>query len=128
MENFIIICVTIICGIATFFLSSKFKKGAVTSSALITLLSGLILPRLFPEIGGTLAAAGACASYAGMIEAKRITSLKEMGIVSLFVGFIFIIASAGYPGVGGRLGTIAAIGCFAWLALRNIFYKVNILK
>lgn len=121
MVELTIIIIAVVSGIATYLTANGLKKGAVLASALVTLVSGIILPHLFPATGGTLAVVAACGSYAGMISADNIQRLWEMAAVSLITGILFIAANNAYVGVGGRLGTIAAISCFAWLGLKRVF-------
>lgn len=123
MENLIILIVCLLAGISTYHISCTLGKGPVVASAVVTLLSGLIFPFLFPTIGGVLAAAGACASYTGMVDIQKVCSLKEMAGVSLITGSIFIIATSAYSGIGGRLGTISAIACFVWIGIKILFSK-----
>lgn len=120
MDNIIILLVCTTSGISTYYISCILEKGAVVASAVVTLSSGLIFPLLFPELGGVLAAAGACASYAGMVDIQKVCSLREMVAVSIIVGILFILFTFAYPGIGGRLGSIAAVACFIWLGIKNI--------
>lgn len=119
MENLIFILTASAAGTLSYGISNKFKKGPVFGSSIITLVAGIILPVLFPEIGGKLAAAAACASYAGMAATKLIPSTLEMSLISALSGVMLLIASNAYVGIGGRLGTIAALACFAWIGLRK---------
>lgn len=123
MEEILILLVSLIAGLNTYFISCKLKKGAVFGSALTTLISGIVFPILFSSIGTALAAVGACASYAGMIEAKRVGTAFDMAAVSILSGGIFIVVSSAYIGIGGRLGTIAAIACFVWLGIKRIIFN-----
>lgn len=119
MENLIFILTASAAGTLSYGISNKFKKGPVFGSSVITLVAGIILPVLIPEIGGKLAAAAACASYAGMAATKLIPSTLEMSLISALSGVMLLIASNAYVGIGGRLGTIAALACFAWIGLRK---------
>lgn len=121
MEEITILIIAVLAGIATYVVSHILNRGAVIASAIITLVSGLVLPYFFPATGGVLATAAACSSYAGMISLENALNLLEMSVISLMTGILFIIASNAYPGIGGRLGTIAAIACFAWLAFKKVF-------
>lgn len=121
MDNIIILFVSVLSGIATYSISNILNKGAVFASALVTLISGIIFPYFFPELGTSLMIVAACASYAGMVSVKNVSSLSEMAIVSLITGTLFIISNSAYQGVGGRLGTIAALSCFAWIGIKRVF-------
>lgn len=123
MDEMIILSISIASGIATYIVSNILKRGAVIASAVITLVSGLMLPYFFPAIGGTLATAAACSSYAGMISLENALNLSEMSVISLMTGILFIAATNAYAGIGGRLGTIAAISCFAWLGFKKVFVR-----
>lgn len=125
MEEMIILIISIIAGMATYIVSHILKRGAVIASAIITLVSGLILPYFFPLTGGILATAAACSSYAGMISLENALNLFEMAVISLMTGILFIAARSAYIGIGGRLGTIAAISCFAWLGFKKVFVGLN---
>lgn len=125
MDELIILIVSIIAGISTYIVSNILKRGAVIASAIIVLVSGLILPYFFPMNGSLLATAAACASYAGMISIENALNLLEMALISLLTGILFIAAESAYVGVGGRLGTIAAISCFAWLGFKKVFVGSN---
>ena len=121
----IILTISVVSGIATYVVSHILKRGAVIASAIITLVAGLILPYFFPSIGNTLATAAACSSYAGMISIENALNLLEMSVISLMTGILFIAATSAYIGIGGRLGTIAAISCFAWLGFKKVFIGLN---
>ena len=125
MEEVIILIISIVAGMATYIISNFLKRGAVIASAIITLVSGLMLPYFFPSIGGILATAAACSSYAGMISLENALNLFEMAVISLMTGILFIAANSAYPGIGGRLGTIAAISCFAWLGVKKVFVGLD---
>ena len=121
MENILIMITSMLAGIATYAITNIFNKEAVLASASVTLTSGIILPLLFPTFGTTLMVVAACASYAGMVAVKNVPKLWEMVIVSSITGSLFIISSSAYSGIGGRLGTIAALSCFTWLGFKKVF-------
>lgn len=121
MEELIILIISVAAGMATYIVSNILKRGSVIASAIITLVSGIMLPHFFPVMGGVLATAAACSSYAGMISLENALNLLEMAIISLMTGILFIAARSAYIGIGGRLGTIAAISCFAWLGFKKVF-------
>ena len=123
MEQMIILLISLVAGVTTYVVSHILNRGPVIASAIITLISGLMLPHFFPIIGHVLATAAACSSYAGMISLENALNLFEMAIISLFTGILFILVSNSYPGIGGRLGTISAISCFAWLGFKKVFIK-----
>ncbi len=123
MEVLIVLIISVLAGMATYAISINLEKGAVFASAIVTLVSGIVLPHFFPEIAGTVTGVAACASYAGMISEKNALGLLNMAIISLTAGILFITTSSAYIGIGGRLGTIGAIACFNWLGFRKIFLE-----
>lgn len=125
MEEAIILIISIAAGMSTYIISNILKRGAVIASAITTLVSGFMLPHFFPLIGCVLATAAACSSYAGMISLENALNILEMSIISLMTGILFIAAKSAYPGIGGRLGTIAAISCFAWLGFKKVFVGLD---
>ena len=125
MEEVIILIISIVAGMSTYIVSNILKRGAVIASAVITLVSGLMLPYFFPSMGAVLSTAAACSSYAGMISLENALNLLEMSIISLMTGILFIAAKSAYIGIGGRLGTIADISCFAWLGFKKVFVGLD---
>ncbi|WMM26183.1 hypothetical protein RBU61_05780 [Tissierella sp. MB52-C2] len=125
MEEVIILIISIVAGMGTYIVANILKRGAVIASAIITLVSGLMLPYFFPLTGGVLATAAACSSYAGMISLENALNLLEMAVISLMTGILFIAARTAYIGIGGRLGTIAAISCFAWIGFKKVFVGLD---
>lgn len=125
MDDVIVLIISVVAGMATYIVSNFLKRGAVIASAIITLVSGLMLPYFFPLRGSVLATAAACASYAGMISVENALNLFEMAVISLMTGILFIAANSAYAGVGGRLGTIAAISCFTWLGFKKVFVGID---
>lgn len=125
MEELIILLVSILSGMATYAVANILKRGAVIASAIVVLSAGLLIPHFFPASGALLATAAACASYAGMISVENALNVLEMAVISLMTGILFLAASSAYVGIGGRLGTIAAIACFAWLGFKKIFVGLD---
>ncbi|NBG87008.1 hypothetical protein [Isachenkonia alkalipeptolytica] len=123
MDNLAIIITAILAGIATYTISVKLEKGAVFGSAIVVLLSGLFLPHFF-EMGTTLAVMATTSSYAGMVAAKNVPNLKEMAAVGFIAGVLFILVEVPFAGVGGKLGTIAAISCLGWIGLKKTLVMV----
>jgi hypothetical protein len=105
----------------TFYLSVTLDHGAVLASGGTALISGLILPNLFPgEVGDTLAVMATCASFAGMSSPKRITNWWAVMAMGLFTGMIYILSMPLAGGAGGKLGTISfgvAVSVSAWHAV-----------
>ena len=125
MIEVIILAVAVLSGILTYLASIIIKRGSVVASAIVTLASGLVLPHFFPELGDTLAAVAACASYAGMISVENALDIKEMAAISLMTGILYLVTTHVFVGIGGKLGTVAAISCFAWLGVKKTFKLIE---
>ena len=119
---YLTIIVAICSACLTYFLSLHLKKGPVLASAIITLASGLLMPHFFTE-GGTLALVATTASYAAMVSAIKFPKLIEMVAVGAICGLIFTLTQNVFVGVGGRLGSIAAISGFSWFGIKQIMEK-----
>lgn len=120
MESLLIIIIAIVSGIITYIISNKLNKSTTFASSIVSLTFGIILPLLFKENGMTYAFVAACSSYAGMVSIKLVENAWAMGLVSFITGILFIIFSSAYQGVGGRLGTIAAIACMTYIGIKNM--------
>lgn len=120
--NIILVITGIIAAYLTYYISIELKKGAVFASAIVTLTAGLLMPRIFIE-GNLLAAVATCSSYAGMVSKDKFNSAKDMIYVGFICSLIFIITLDAYVGVGGRLGTIAAIAGFSFLGMKRYLNK-----
>jgi len=125
MESLWIVLTAILAGVATYYIVVFLNKGVVFGSAVVTLTSGVFLPHFIPELGSTLAVVATCASYAGMVAVKNVPNLIEMGIVGFIVGILFLLTFPAYVGIGGKLGTIAAIGCFVWIGIKKAYRDIK---
>jgi len=124
MEPLIIILVSVISGVVTYYINHLLNKGPVFASAIVAVTAGLILPKLFSN-GYTLALVATCASYAGMSAKTRVASFKEMAFSCILLALIFMGSSNALVGYGGRLGTIAAISVITVWGLKNIYIELK---
>ncbi len=95
-------------GMATWRLHHHLQRGPVLASAVVTLVAGLVLPATF-ENGHVLAAVAACGSYVGMSANIRLSTTLEISAALVLASVLFAVSANIFMGVGGRLGTIAAI-------------------
>lgn len=119
-----IIVVAIISTCLTYFISIHLKKGPVLASAMVTLASGIILPYIFKDNGVLFAVVATTGSYAAMVSREKFPSVKDMAFVGLLCGTLFLLTQDVFLGVGGRLGSIAAISGLSWLGINKIKRKV----
>ena len=119
-----VILVAVLATSLTYLIIHKLKKGPVIASAVVTLISGLLFPNLLAEEGMLLATVATAGSYAAMVSKEKFPRLVDMIFVGVFCGVIFLLTQEVFVGVGGRLGSIAAISCFSWLGLKKIKDRV----
>lgn len=96
----------------TFFLVRNLGMGAVLASSFVGLLGALALP--------TLAVPIFCGSFVGMASPAAYESYLCMVIAGSVAGLVFALGKGVFDGFGGKLGTMAFIGCLATSLLRGI--------
>lgn len=124
MENLIIIGVSLVSGLITYYINHYLNRGPVFASAMVALATGIVLPQIL-ESGSTLAVMATCASYAGMSAKTRVTNLIEMGLGSVLCGFVFVASQNALVGHGGRLGTIAAISVITIWGAKQLINQIS---
>jgi hypothetical protein len=102
-----IVVISIVSAVITYAINHYLKHGAVMASGIVGVVAGLVLPALFPEIGGSLAVMAICASFVGMSAATHFPNAVPMAVAGLFLALIFIYSSPYLGGAGGKLGTMA---------------------
>jgi hypothetical protein len=114
-----ILMVALGAGLLTWRLNHHFQRGPVLASAVVTLVAGLVLPKLL-ENGAVLAAMAACGSYVSMSATARLRGWWETSFALVFAAVIFSLTGNVFVGTGGKLGTIAAIGAMTVWSWRQI--------
>lgn len=114
---------SIIAAVISYVLNIRLKYGAVTGSGVVGLLAGLIMPQIFPEIGGSAAVMMICASFVGMSSQTRLPNELYVGLAAILSTFLFIYSSPYFCGTGGKLGTIAFISCIIIRGFLDILEK-----
>ena len=79
--GWLIVAAAIFGAMASYYISIELHHGAVFASGFIGLLSGLLIPPIYPEIGNTLAIILFCSSFAGMSTDKRFPHTHLLAIV-----------------------------------------------
>lgn len=87
--------------VITFFISTELGLGAVIASGLVGLFGGLLIKKH--------AVAIFCGSFIGMCSIDLLTLFPCIVLAGLLGGTIFISCKKLFPGLGGKLGTIAFI-------------------
>ncbi|NMA61662.1 MAG: hypothetical protein GX956_07260 [Firmicutes bacterium] len=105
-------------GLVGFWLRQNTKLSSVEVSAWLTLVAGLTLPLLSSE-GFLLALICTSVSYVVMSSKQRISSFKEMIVVSVICVLVVYYGQNLLVGVGGRLGTFAALSVLLFASLKK---------
>lgn len=111
------ILLAILCGVAGLWLRKNTSLTVVELSALLALVAGLVLPRIFSE-GAFFALVCTAVSYTAMSSSERVMGYGEMLIVSVICALILNLGQNVLVGVGGRLGTAAAVSVLVFLGGR----------
>lgn len=115
-----IIIIAVLATCLTYFICFNLDKGPVLASAIVTLVSGILLPYIFSDGGSLLAAVATCGSYAAMVSKSKFPRLIDMIFVGIICGTVFALTQDVFVGVGGRLGSIAAISGLSWLGVKKV--------
>lgn len=101
------------------------KMGAVRSSALLSLLVGLLF-YTFPtgKEYELIPTAFIGASFVGMTSVNRISSSLQIFLVGMLFGGIFHYLVPSHTGFGGTLGASACLAVVAMLGLR-LYTKIK---
>ena len=88
--------------LVTYVLAFSLGLSAVNASALVGLIGALILPVYGVPIY--------CGSFVGMSSIDLLHTHWELAIAGVVAGLIFMLTDRAFPGIGGKLGTIAFTG------------------
>ncbi len=111
-------------GFASYVLRQRTKLTVVQVSASLTLVAGLLLPRLGGD-GWLFATLCTAVSYATMSSVERCERLWETLLVSGLCSLIVIFGQNVLVGIGGRLGTFAAIAVLIFILLKTQINRSN---
>lgn len=111
----------IVLGLLTGFLGHTLRErtnlSGVAVSAWLTLVAALLLPRVFAE-GHFFAIICTAVSYVTMSSADRLEKMWETLTVSGICAIVVFFGQGILVGIGGRLGTLAALSVFVFLIPR----------
>jgi hypothetical protein len=88
--------------LVTYALACSIGLSAVNASALVGLIGALILPVYGVPIY--------CGSFVGMTSIQLLNTHWEFAIAGVVAGLLFMLTDGAFPGIGGKLGTIAFAG------------------
>jgi hypothetical protein len=103
---------------ATFAVSVRLDHGPVVASAVVGLAAGL-LASAFGH-GVRPAAAAFCGSFVGMADPARLPDEATTFAAGAVAGLLFVGATPALVGFGGKLGTLAFVGCLVVHALAAV--------
>ncbi|WP_158798940.1 hypothetical protein [Pedobacter sp. L105] len=117
----ILVAVSFISAIATFFVNERLKQGPVRSSAMLSLIvavyyhyyTGSMDSYLVKNI--PLVFIGA--SFIGMVSSRLLSNYLLIGTAGIIFCLIFLHTSKFFNGYGGALGTSACISVLAVLSI-----------
>lgn len=113
------IVIALVWGAAGFWLRQNTKLSVVEVSALLALTAGLVLPPLF-EQGALFALTCTAVSYVAMCSPQRCCSYKDMLTISGICALVIYAGQSVLVGVGGRLGTSAAVSVLICILIRKL--------
>ncbi len=124
--HFILIFAFSFAGIfSTFHLNHTLKQGSVRSSALSSLVVGLIFyftPNLFePALQSSLPLCLMGASFIGMSNTRHFKSLSHMFMAAILFSFLYFLSIKIFTGYGGKLGLMANISVVISIAIFALF-------
>lgn len=115
MSVFLGVGLGLLWGFAGRTLRQKTKLSMVAVSASLTLIAALALPRLFHD-GYLYALICTAVSYVTMSSAQRLERLWETLTVSCICALVVYFGQDILLGIGGRLGTFAAVSVLIFTA------------
>jgi len=131
--NYLVIVISGILGAAlTYYVSARFKQGAVRSSALLSLIVGLFF-YCFPEILNAyltknIPIAFIGTSFIGMVSSKAKGSYFRLVVAGILFSIIYINKSHFFEGFGGALGALAFISLVTTMGLSEVLSRNTKIK
>lgn len=123
-EQFLIVGFSVAGALVTFILNIHGNLGPVKASAIVGIISGVLFPLLYPQMGEVLAIVVFGASFVGMSSSEKMPQETMIGLAGVFFGLIFIASGPYFGGVGGKLGTIAFASVLSVIGIRLMLLRV----
>lgn len=106
-EGGLLLTYSVLAAVLAFVVSVRLRYSNVFGSALTGLISGVVLPAVYPANGEMLALMAICASFAGMSGRQRLANEAQMAAAGAICFIVFMFTAPYMGGTGGKLGTIA---------------------
>jgi uncharacterized membrane protein YqgA involved in biofilm formation len=131
--NILVIIISAILGATvTFYVSDKFKQSAVRSSALLSLIVGLIFhfsPEMFNAyLSKNIPLVFIGSSFIGMVSSKVQASYLRLAVAAILFSSVFINKSHFFEGFGGALGTLAFISLLTTMGVSDFLLRSTKIK
>lgn len=109
----------------TYFSSQIMKNNIVFSSAFVSLVGALILPKFLNYNSGDYSLLLMASTFAGMSSKEKVKGIYEVVLISIFLPILFIYGYSHFGGSGGKLGTIAFGSVLASYGIKRITVKIK---
>lgn|SRR5690554_7789717 len=105
-------------GIIMFYLRYKLELTSVQASAWIVLAAGILA--FVIDINSEFVAIVTCVSYAAMANKKIVCNYRQIACLAAVTTILYLLLQNTLIGIGGRLGSFAAISVFVLIGLAKI--------
>lgn len=126
LDIIIVLSTGIIGAVVTFWVNEVLSQGPVRSSALPSLIIGLIFHFWRGNIPETLHAVPTIyigASFVGMVSSNVMSGYRRVGTAGFIYAVIYLNSSLFFQGFGGALGMTAAISVLVTLCFPTVVTK-----
>lgn len=126
LDIFITLSTGIIGAVITFWVNEGLGQGPVRSSALPSLVIGLVFHfygKNIPEVLHAVPTIYIGASFVGMVSSNVMSGYKRVGMAGFIYGVIYLNSSLFFHGFGGALGMTAAISVLVTLCFPTVVTK-----
>ncbi|MDI6862570.1 MAG: hypothetical protein QMC97_04220 [Pseudothermotoga sp.] len=117
LKDLLILLDVIAGALFTFTLSVTFGLGPIVAAGLVGVIAAAFFRRHEVPIY--------CGAFVGMVSADLLPSHWHVLLASSIAGFVFLISKFALNGFGGKLGTIALVGCTAAALLTDRTFIVG---
>ena len=121
-----VVAYSIVGAMVTYAIQAELGRSAVLASGLVGAAGGTTIPIVLPDGADVIAAGVFAASFAGMSDPRRISTVAWIGLTGLLVGLTVVFSAPYIGGSGGKLGTIAFGSSLAVHAVLQRLHRVRL--